>query len=97
MDPWLDRRQVPDRRARPTTLWHAIRSQGRRTGFRRAGEGHQAYVDGLARRTLVLPLPVVVGSLLDAFLTLRYLHNGGGKRTRCSPWRSPAAPHSFSI
>ncbi len=77
--PPLDRRRLRDRRARPTTLCSAGRWHGRRTGFRRAGEGHQAYVDGLARQTVVLSLFVVVGSLLDALLTLRHLQNGGGE------------------
>jgi Domain of unknown function (DUF5658) len=75
----LDRRQLPDRRAHPTTLWRTLCSPGRRSGFRRAGEGHQAYVDGLARPTVVLALLVFVGSLLDALLTLRYLEDGGGE------------------
>ena len=35
------------------------------------------YVDRLARRIVVLALLVFVGSLLDAFLTLRHLHQGG--------------------
>ena len=73
MEPSLDRRWLLDRRHRPTTLWSALRWQGRRTGFRRAGEGHQAYVDGLARPTVVLALCVVGGSLLDALLTLLHL------------------------
>jgi Domain of unknown function (DUF5658) len=79
MERALDRRQVPDRRAHPTTLWHAIHSQGRRTGFRRAGEGRHAYVDGLARRTVVLALLVFGGSLLDAGLTLLHLEDGGSE------------------
>ena len=73
----VDRRRLADRRARPTTLWSALRWQGRRTGFRRAGEGRQGYVDGLARRTVVLALLVFGGSLLDALFTLRHLQQGG--------------------
>jgi hypothetical protein len=66
MEPLLDRRRLADRRRHPTTLWRALCPPGRRTGFRRAGEGHQAYVDGLARPTVALALCVVVGSILDA-------------------------------
>ena len=78
----LDRRRLPDRRARPMTLWSVLRWKGRRTSFRRVSEGHQAYVDGLTRPTVVLALCVVVGSLLDALLTLRYLQDGGGEAIR---------------
>ena len=59
MAPSFDRRQLQDRRRHPTTLWRALRWRGRRTGFRRVGEGHQAYVDGLARQTVVLALLVL--------------------------------------
>jgi hypothetical protein len=74
-----ERRHLADRRSHPTTFLSTLRWQGRRTGFRRAGEGHRAYVDCLARRTVVLTLCVFVGSLLDALLTLRHWHNGGGE------------------
>jgi hypothetical protein len=76
-EPSVDRRRLADRRARPTTLWSTLRWQGRRTGCRRAGEGRHAYVDGLARRTVVLALLVFGGSLLDALFTLRHLQQGG--------------------
>jgi hypothetical protein len=75
----LDRQRLPDRRAHPTPLWRTLCSPGRRTGFRRVGEDHQAYVDGLARQTVVLALLVLVGSLLDALLILLYLQDGGGE------------------
>ena len=76
------------------TFWRALRWQGRRTGFRRAGEGHQAYVDGLARQTMVLALFVVMGSLLDALLTLRYLQDGGGE---ANPLMRLALAHSQTL
>ena len=79
----LDRRRLPERRAHPTTFFRALRWRGRRQGFRRAGEGHHAYVDCLARRIVVLALCVFVGSLLDAFLTLRHLQHGGQE---ANPW-----------
>jgi hypothetical protein len=79
MEPSPDRRQRADRRALSTTLRSALRSQGRRTGFRRRGEGRQCYVDGLAWRVVVLVALVYVGSILNALLTLRYLEDGGGE------------------
>ena len=94
MEPSRDRRRLPDRRARPTTLWSALRWQGRRTGFRRALEGHAAYVDGLARPTVVLALFVAASSLLDALLTLLYLEDGGGE---ANPLMHFAIAHSQTL
>jgi Domain of unknown function (DUF5658) len=79
MEPSLDRRRHVDRRRHPTPLWSTLRWQSRRTHFRRAGEGHQAHVDSLARRIVGLALLIYVASLLDALLTLRYLADGGGE------------------
>ena len=79
MQPPRDRRRLADRRTRPTTLWSALRWQGRRHSCRRASEDHHAYVDRLARRTVALALLVVVGSVLDAVLTLRHLADGGSE------------------
>lgn len=87
----LDRRRLPDRRTRPTTLWSALRWRGRRTGVRHAGEGHQAYVDGLAPRIVALAILVAVCSSLDALLTLLYLANGGGE---ANPLMALALVHS---
>jgi Domain of unknown function (DUF5658) len=94
MEPPLDRRRLSDRRSRPTTLWSALRSQGRRTGFRRAGEGHQAYVDCLARRIVLLAFLVYGCSILDALLTLRYLEDGGGE---ANPLMSLILAHSPTL
>jgi len=74
-----ERRCLADRRVRPTTLWSALRWQGRRQVCRRVGEGHYAYLDRLARRTVVLALFVFGASLLDALLTLLHLAHGGGE------------------
>jgi hypothetical protein len=79
VEPSLDRRRLADRRRRPTTLWSALRLRGRRTGFRRALEGHQAYVDGLTWHTAGLALVVYGCSILDALLTLLYVQDGGGE------------------
>jgi hypothetical protein len=72
------------------TLWSALRWQGRRRGFRRASEGHHAYVDCLARRTVALALLVVGGSVLDAILTLLHLQDGGSE---ANPLMSLALVH----
>jgi hypothetical protein len=52
---------------------------------------HYVSVNGRARRTVVLALCVVVGSLLDAFLTLGHLAHGG---TEANPWLAHALTHS---
>src|SRR5436309_9007590 len=77
MEPSLDRRRLADRRSRPTTLWSALRLQGRRHGFRRALEGHQAYVDGLAWHVMALAVLVYGCAIFDALFTLLSLHAGG--------------------
>jgi hypothetical protein len=75
-------------------LWRALRSQGRRTGFRRQGEGRQCYVDGLAWRVVGLAVLVYVFSILDALLTLRYVQDGGGE---ANPLMHLALVHSTML
>ncbi len=77
IDAQLDRRQWPDRRQHPTALWQAMRWRGRRSGFRRAGEGVNTYVDRMAPRGVILVLLVLTASALDAWLTLVHLQQGG--------------------
>ena len=91
---FLERRRLADRRARPTTLVSALRWQGRRKGFRRAGEGDQAYVDCLARRIVGLTILVCVGSILDALLTLLHLENGG---CEANPLMDVALAHGSAL
>jgi Domain of unknown function (DUF5658) len=81
-----ERRMLPDRRARPTTFWSALRWRGRRRGFRRAGEGHGTYVDCPALRVVVLTLGVFLASLVDAGLTLRQLAQGGSEANLLMAW-----------
>ena len=75
--PPLDRRMLPDRRTYPTTLWSALRWHGRRTGFRRAGEGGNAYIDCPTVLVTTLALWVCLASGADAYLTLCHLQDGG--------------------
>jgi uncharacterized protein DUF5658 len=79
-----ERRVLLDRRARPTTLWSVLR--GRRRGFRRAGEGHGAYVDCPAPHVVVLTLGVFLASLGDAGLTLHHLAQGGSEANMLMAW-----------
>jgi hypothetical protein len=73
----VERRCLADRRARPTSLRSTLRLWGRRKGFRRVGEGGRAYVDCPSPRVVVLVALIFVGSLLDAYLTLLHLQQGG--------------------
>jgi hypothetical protein len=73
----VSRRQQPDRRAQPTTLWSVLRFGGRRKGFRRAGEAYKAYADCASQRVVVLLFIVVGASVLDALFTLLFIQNGG--------------------
>ena len=75
----VERRQLADRRSHPTTFWSIWRLGGRRKGFRRAGEAREAYVDCPSPRVLVLLSIVIGASVLDALLTLLYLHHGGAE------------------
>ena len=52
---------------------------------------YYASVDGRVRRTMVLALCVVVGSLLDALLTLGHLAHGGAE---ANPWLARTLTYS---
>jgi len=75
----VERRAVADRRAQPTSCWSALRSRGRRRGFRRASEGHNGYVDCPTPYVAALVLWVTLSSACDALLTLLHISNGGGE------------------
>lgn len=92
--PSLERRRLAVRWAYPMMCVHAFRWKGRRKSFGRAGEGHQASGDGLARRTMVLALFVFVASLLDALLTLGHLARGGEE---ANPLLALALTHSTAL
>jgi hypothetical protein len=75
--PATERRQQADRRARPTSFWGALRGNGQRKGFRRAGEAHNTYVDCPSPPVVMLLFAVLTCSILDAVLTLLFLERGG--------------------
>ena len=72
-----ERRHLSDRRRQPTLLLSALRLQGRRQGFRRAGEGLCTYVDCITPRVVVLVTCVLVCSVLDAYFTILHIQDGG--------------------
>jgi Domain of unknown function (DUF5658) len=90
-----DRRLVPDRRAHPTTFWSALRWRGRRMRCRRAGEGRHAYVDCPAPHTVILVFMVVCCSVLDAWLTLCHLADGGREVNPVMAFALAVGPSAF--
>jgi hypothetical protein len=74
-----DNRVVQDRRLHPTSFISALKSGGRRKGFRRKGEGQNRYVDCPSLRTIVLTLMIVALSTLDAIFTFFHLENGASE------------------
>ncbi len=59
----------------------AFTSPGRRKGFRRAGEGVNAYVDRPSGRMIIMAITLVLLSACDALLTLLHVRAGGGELT----------------
>lgn len=72
-----ERRALADRRSRPTPFVSTLRWRGRRSGFRRVGEGRNRYVDRPLCRVALLALTAVGFSSLDALFTLLHIGNGG--------------------
>lgn len=89
----LNRRQMSDRRLQPPSLVSALRLDGRRRGFRRAGEGRNTYVDCLAPRVSGLVVWVLISSILDAYLTILHLQRGGGE---ANPFMALVLTHGYT-
>ena len=90
----LDRRQLDDRRSRSTSFWGALRLRGRRRRFRRVGEGGNVYVDCLVPRISGLAILVLIGSILDAYLTILHLQRGGRE---VNPLMVFALQHGYGV
>lgn len=76
--PYLERRTHPDRRLGRTRLFSRFVLKGYRLGGRRAGELHNIYVDRYLPRDVALAVAILVLNILDAVLTLSYIHVKGG-------------------
>ncbi len=77
--PFVERREVPDRRAEPTSMLAVLNPRGRRCRHRRSGEGEGAYVDRLSVRILLLTILILGLSTTDAALTLLHVAGGHGE------------------
>ncbi len=76
-DDLASRRQIPDRRKRPTPPISKYTLRGRRMRARRGEENENYYVDRYESRYLFVILGVILMSLADAYLTLHLLQHGG--------------------
>ncbi|MFY9342719.1 MAG: DUF5658 family protein [Planctomycetota bacterium] len=73
-----ERRQGPDRRARPTPMWSRyVLFGGRRRTIRRDHEHEGAFVDVHGPGTLMVVMAVLALNLADAWFTLLFLSHGG--------------------
>ncbi len=68
-----------DRRMRPTPMLSRFSFVGRRRGFRRQGEGMNAYVDRYGFGILAVSAGIMILCALDALFTLLYLQKGGSE------------------
>ncbi len=75
----VERRALPDRRVKPTTLHSVLTFRGRRRGFRRSNEGRGAFVDCPSPKIIALVIWVMIGSALDALFTLVHTTEGFGE------------------
>jgi hypothetical protein len=72
-----ERRRRPDRRGLRTPFHAPVTSLGRRIGFRRSGEGAEAYIDRPSRGAIAWALAILVLSACDAALTILHVRSGG--------------------
>lgn len=73
----VERRQLNDRRRRPTSPFSRHSVFGRRRNHRRLAERKNYYVDRYEFRYLVLILAILILCLLDVYFTLKILLQGG--------------------
>jgi hypothetical protein len=74
-----EKRRQGDRRSGRPTLRSVLRLRGQRKRARRAGEGHNTYVDHPHRHVVFMVWVITVCSILDALFTLLYLERGGNE------------------
>jgi hypothetical protein len=74
----MERRNFPDRRRQPTTLFSRYTLWGRRKALRRKGDQQQGgYVDRYGPGLLFLIVLIAGLNILDSFLTMIILESGG--------------------
>jgi hypothetical protein len=73
----LEKRQVKDRRNKPTKPLTRYSFWGRRKGNRRLGENKNYYVDRYPSKYVLLIISIMLLCVSDAFFTLKILQQGG--------------------
>jgi uncharacterized protein DUF5658 len=93
----VERRQLPDRRKRPTPLLSRYCISGRRRGARRRDEARNSYVDRYDVPMAAAALLIVLLSILDAYYTLNYLSRGGRELNPVAQSFIDFGPRTFVI
>jgi hypothetical protein len=89
-----ERRSQSDRRARPTSVFDALRGWRSRSCSRRADD-KPGYFDVYARGDIALLLAIFVLNLLDAGFTLLYLSRGGSEANPVMAWMLEVGEWAF--
>lgn len=72
-----ERRQIKDRRSRPTPPISRHSIFGRRKGNRRISDKESYYVDWYESRYLILIVSILILCILDVYMTIKILQIGG--------------------
>jgi hypothetical protein len=75
----MEKRQLKDRRQKPTSPLSRYSFRGRREKARRSDECTNYYVDRYEKNLLFVVSSIVIFSILDAFLTFKILQSGGSE------------------
>ncbi len=73
----VDRRQLNDRRLKPTSPISRYSVFGRRKGNRRISDQESYYVDRYESRYLILIVSILILCILDVYMTIKILQHGG--------------------
>ena len=87
-------RRGRDRRARPTTPWKDLFSPLRRARGRRAGD-RKGYVDRYSKQDVALLFTIFLLNIADAFMTMLWLHRGGGEANPVMEFFLDIGPFAF--
>ena len=82
----VEKRFQFDRRKTPTPFWRRPGVPARRSGFRREGEGVNAYVDRFSRPMAVSGILLILLSALDAYLSLIHMQYGAQEMVPTMAW-----------
>lgn len=87
-------RRRSDRRARPTAPWKDLFSPLRRARGRRASD-RKGYVDRYSKQDVALLFAIFLLNIADAFMTMLWLHRGGGEANPVMAFFLDIGPFAF--